>query len=137
MKTFEKNQNPQENQNQDKKQTNQTPGSQINNPDKRPLDPTKREEPVKEPGKQQPYVDPDPTSPEKTRNDPYAGSKETTPKKESHVDTDDENELNIDTNPTGKTKDASINANDSSYKNSQSNTERNANSDVDHEKHDM
>jgi hypothetical protein len=143
MKTFEKNQNPQDNnptnqpnqtnQPTPTKQPDQTPGSQIQDPTKRPLDPAKKESPVKEPGKQQPYVDPDPTSPEKNRTDPYAGDKTRQERKENSGDIR-RNESDIDTNPTGETKQ---NPQDVTKGNQSNNPRKSEESDIDHEDHEI
>jgi hypothetical protein len=127
MKTFEKNQNPE---NQDKNKTNQTNQNQFDksrtpesslDPQKRPIDPSKQ--PVKEPGKQQPQIEPDSTSPEKHRNDPVALNKgDRNEKAENDADIRS-NDSSIDTNPAGKTKDASVNRND--HKGTQPDTDRN------------
>lgn len=122
MKTVENNQNPQHN--QDKKATNQpgtTPGSHIQDPTKR-NDPARRENPVQEPNKQQPHVDPDSTSPEKQRTDPYATDKGHSQKTEKETG-NDRNDSGINKTPTGKT----TNTTTDSYKDSEANKNRNPN----------
>lgn len=135
MKTFEKNQNTQDknptnqpvstNQPTPTNQPNPTPGSQTQDPAKLPLDPTRRENPVKEPARQQPYVDPDPTSPEKDRTTPYAEGKTHEQRKENSGDIH-RTKSDIDTNPTGETKNNPEDVNDPSRKGNNPSTTRNA-----------
>lgn len=72
MKTQEnQNQNTRNESNRNQTTTNETrnPGNpQIPNPNKQPS-------PNEQPDRKQPLIDPDPTSPEETRQDPYAGEK--------------------------------------------------------------